>query len=336
MDLITMAHLGEAQGIIEEFNLERKASDLFINETTVLLLTGEGPFEAAVKTALTIHQNNITNIINLGIAGSLNSELKVGEIFPVRTLYLVQDLKPYFKTFQSSETGVDCLTSFERILNPEKALILKGIGHLVDREAWGIAMAAKTAGIPFKSFKLISDMAGTLGACELVKETAKELSYKLSDFLKNHLSVNMVKEDEVDTITGFHFTFSTRHRFNTLLNKLAIKKDITSEEARALLPTKDLVNEKILPKERTALLLKWMEDKIDPVRKSLFNEKEKWEKDFIKNGFKVQTDPLWENSEITISFGIKSDEELNHKLEVLKHLSVSPFMKLMNGEFHVE
>lgn len=181
MHLITMAHPGEALGVIEKFNLKRVTADLFSGENLMLLLTGEGPMEAAIKTALLLPKHPFTEVINLGIAGTLSDEFKVGEIHEVRSLYLVQDLKPSFKTFQASERGLDCLTSFERILDPDKSLRLKGIGTLVDREAWGIVMTAKAHGIKFSSYKIISDVAGSLSACELVKENAPVFSAALAE-----------------------------------------------------------------------------------------------------------------------------------------------------------
>ena len=64
MQLITMAHFGEAQAFIEKWNLEKVSEDLFKNKNLILLLTGEGPFEAATKTALTIPQYPIKKIIS--------------------------------------------------------------------------------------------------------------------------------------------------------------------------------------------------------------------------------------------------------------------------------
>ena len=177
MHLITMAHLGEAQGVIDLFNLKRVTPQVFEGELLVCLITGEGPFEAATLTASQLGQKKFTSVINLGIAGSMSEDLSIGSIHPVRSVYLVIDGKPQFKSFKSFESGLDCVTSFERILNKDKALPLTGLGSLVDREAWGVATAAKSAGIPFQSYKLISDMAGTLGACEVAREKSDEWSH---------------------------------------------------------------------------------------------------------------------------------------------------------------
>src|SRR5690606_22308536 len=110
--------------------------------------------------------------------------LNIGEIYPVRMSYLIIGEKPQFKSFKSKNSGLDCLTSFERIISPEKAAPLKGLASLVDREAWGVAYAARSLGIDFESHKLISDVAGTIGACELIKDQATQWSEKLALYLQ--------------------------------------------------------------------------------------------------------------------------------------------------------
>lgn len=330
-----MAHLGEAQGVIEKFKLQRIDSDLFKNEELVLILTGEGPFEAAIKTSLMLGKYPITKVINLGIAGALNSELKVGEIYPIRTHYLVQDMRPAFKSFVSADKGEDCLTTFERILDNEKAKALRGMGGIVDREAWGSAYAAKSAGIPFESYKLISDIAGTVGACELVRDNASEFSMKLALHISSVLGQETSTE-EIVTVPGFHFTFTSGHRFKTLLSKLSIKYEISTEE---LLKTFNLdeIRENIsFPKDRSKVLLEKMESKLDPFRETLKATKDKWTSPYTKAGISIETDPNWENKEITLKFSVANDTELKSKLETLNKLSLAPFSQMMEGKLDVE
>jgi len=336
MHLITMAHLGEALRVIEQFNLKKISSELFSGEKMMLLLTGEGPIEAAVKTALLIPQYRFTEIINLGIAGTLDDNLNVGEIHEVRSLYLIGDFKPSFKTFQASGTRVDCLTSFERILDIEKAQKLKGMGSLVDREAWGIAMTAKTHGIKFRSFKIISDKAGTISACELIKENASTFSDALANFLHSKLDDNKTKTPQAFSLSGLYFTFSTEHKFKTLLTKLSIKENVTEDEVLKSLSLKELQERKLHPKERTRLLMEEMENRIDPTKKILTDRKNAWVKNIEGQGIRLQTDPKWENPQVTFSFDVCDDQELKQKVEILSRLSVKPFADLMNGQFYVE
>jgi len=341
MYLITMAHPGEALAVIEKFQLEKVEKNLFKNEELVLLITGEGPFEASVRTALTIPLFNISEVINLGIAGSLLDDLEIGTLLPVRTFYLIQDLKPSFKTFKSFDQGVDCLTSFERILDPEKATKLKGVAHLIDREGWGVAMAAKEGKLPFRSYKMISDKAGTSGACELVKEDAHFFSVKLADELSQILLTSGVNSPEIknSTITkiaGFHFTHTTHHKFNQLLNKLSIKMEKSHDEVLKNLELDDYLSLEILPKDRTRQLLQRMEEKIDPTKKIIDLKVKNITNNFQREGFKLYVDPYLENPNVSVSFEASTDTELHKKASQLLNLSIKDFTDMMNGEMNVE
>lgn len=331
MNLITMAHFGEAQGIIETFKLEKKSTNLFGSKDILLLITGEGPFEAAIKTSLTVPLYDIKQIFNVGIAGSLDERYLVGEILKVRTLYLAQDCKPQFKTFQSFEEGVDCITSFERILDPEKAQKLKGIGHLIDREAWGVAMAAKTAGIPFFCFKVVSDKAGTIEACEMVKEKVSIFSDKLKNIFLELFSEAPQKQKI--SLDGFYFTVSTEHKFKQFLKKLSLKNEISEEELLHQLPLEKIRRQDILPKEKSKKLLEEMEDLLDPTKKILKEKIQKIKNEFFKSGFNVEVDPYLEKSSLTISIEVSNNQELQEKVINLQNMNIDSFTQLMKGKF---
>lgn len=335
MYLITMAHHGEAQGVIETFHLQKLNHGLYKNEDMVLVITGEGPFEAATKTALTLSNYDFTSVINLGIAGTLKDHLKVGEFVKVRTLYLIQDQRPAFKTFQASSEGIDCLTSFERILSVEKTTVLKGLGDIVDREAWGVAMAAKTAGVPFKCFKIISDVAGTIEACEVVREKAEEFSFKLAQELKGLLNLPE-KNGEYFELSGFHFTHTTRHKFSELLQKLAIKNEIPKDQVLKNLNLNKLRALEMTPKERTKKLLEELDHAIDPTRKIIQKKIDHLVSTFAQKGFKLQLDPLLESTKVNISFEVENNQELIKKADILKEMDLTPYLKMMNGELDVE
>lgn len=336
MHLITMAHPGEAQGVIEGLKLNRIDQNTFQGDELILVLTGEGPFEAATRTALAISRFGSSHVINLGIAGSLTPELKVGEIAPIRTIYLINQGRPDFKTFQSAVKGVDCLTSFERILDPEKAKKFRGLGHLVDREAWGVALAAKTAGVSFESHKVISDFAGTIEACELVKEKAQEFSRQLFQKLSEILNSPLQENTGLPHLPGFYFTFSTGHKFKTLLHKLTIKEEKTPEEILHSYNISSLQSREMLPKERTRILLDLMEGQIDPVKGKLLSVASELFRQFSENGIKIQFDQNWENPKVTLSLEASSDSEVAKKIEGLKKVSIKSFTNLMEGKFDVE
>jgi nucleoside phosphorylase len=335
MYLITMAHLGEAQGTIDKFHLIKLRPDLYKNETMVLLITGEGPFEAATKTALTLPQFDFKEVINLGIAGSLTDKFNIGDFFAVRSIYLINDLKPQFKSFPSLPTGEDCLTSFERLLDPTRTHILKGVGSLVDREAWGVAMAAKTAGVPFRAYKMISDVAGTTNACELVKEKAQEFGESLAENLSKILEIETKTHKEID-LPGFYFTFTTNHQFWTLISKLEIKFQIKLNDILSRINFEEIKDLEIRPKEKTKILIERLEHLLDPTKKILSNIQKEITEQFLKEGLKVQIDPQWENSSLVISFEAKNDSDIENKINSLRKVSLKRFSNVMKGELNVE
>jgi len=338
MQLITLAHHGEAQSIIEGFNLKKISDSLFKGEAMSCLLTGEGPFEAAVATAAELKQADYQEVINLGICGALSSELEIGSLHEIRSLYLAVDGKPQFRSFPVSERGVDLLTSFERILDPKRADILRGVAKLVDREAWGVAFACKEARIPFRSFKMVSDVAGSIGACELVRETAQVYSQKLAEFLKEELSFKQknLLENEVNLGTEFYFTFSSSHHFHSLVQKLRLLKGTSDQELIKLFPLDELRAKKMTPKERAKSLLEMMEDEVDPFRGKLKKNVSEFKKPWEEKGIRLHIDPRWEDEKIQISFDITRREDLMGKLEDLRSLDLETLHKIFKGEVDVE
>lgn len=335
MHLITMAHLGEAQGVIDLFKLTRSSPTLFEGDNLTCLITGEGPFEAAIRTASILSQKKYTQVINLGIAGTLNPDLPIASIQTVRSVYLAINGKPQFKSFKSSELGIDCVTSFERILDPQKAIPLSGVAQLVDREAWGVAMAAKDAQISFHSYKLISDQAGTLGACESVKERVQDWSAKLALHLQELLNISNSEEAPL-ALKGFYFTFSTEHQFKLLLKKIALRDNLDPEAVLSSLPTELIASEIALPKERSKKLLQFMEEKLDPMKKSLEAGLLSWKRSFEAQGITLQTDQSWESEEVKVSFSVATQKDLEAKIASLKELTLSPFHVLRSGSTYVE
>ena len=335
MHLITMAHLGEAQAIIESFQLKRLTPHYYEGDSMGCLITGEGPFEAATHTAAILGQKKFTKVINLGIAGTLNTTHEVGAICEIRSIYLIIEGKPQYKSFSPSSAGVDCLTSFERILSHEKAKILQGVGDLVDREAWGVAMAAKTQGVDFQCFKLISDQAGTLGACEVVRDMAQEWSLKLAQFLSQKLDSPQQVSQNLD-FEGFYFTFTMRHQFESMVTKLSLREQVSKEDILNSLPIRQLQKQKQLPKERAQKLIQILEERLDPLKKELSIGLERWKKPFETKGIHLATDPIWEDPKVKITLQVATQDELEEKINTLSLLKLAPYINLRHGKLDVE
>lgn len=338
MQLITLAHLGEAQGLIDRLGLKKASDSLYEGERVNCLITGEGPFEAGLATASELARKDYQEVINLGISGSLTPSLEVGSIHEIRSLYLAIEGKPQFRSFPLSERGVDLLTSFERILDPRKAEILKGVAKLVDREAWGVAFACKEARVKLRSYKIVSDFAGSIEACELVKEKAQFFSLKLADYYQNEIQENVPEVKATAPLIGpeFYFTFSSSHRFKSTLEKLSLLRGNTQEEIIGALNLDDLRERKLSPKERTRILLEMLDDELDPfngrIKENILRFKKKWG----ERGIHLQTDPQFENEKFQISFEVSNSEELAQKIKELQELDLAPLQNIFKGEIDVE
>lgn len=196
-------------------------------------------------------------------------------------------------------------------------------------------MASKSAGIPFRSIKVISDRAGTLDACELVREKAQELSQLMVTIFEEKLNHPRHSFGGYD-LPGFHFTFTSRHRLMNLLRKLSIKKNLQEEELLKILPLEELRALEVSPKEKARLLLDELDNQLDPVKKVIQAKLDTLAKDFQQKGFRLQSDPQLERPKLTISFEAANNDDLQDKARALQTLSLEVFSSMMNGALNVE
>lgn len=144
---------------------------------------------------------NIKLLINVGFAGSLCKDMKKGEIVLVKEIIINEASEPYssldcdyiqaarsfansnnvkeIRLFTSSQPVIDTRQK-EHILRSSKA-------HAVDMEAGYLLKQARDKGIPFISFKIISDHADA-DAWNDIKENlhvySKDLADKVYEFLR--------------------------------------------------------------------------------------------------------------------------------------------------------
>lgn len=261
MQLLTFAHRPEAQAFFDAFSFKSTATEgLYQSEFGWLLITGEGIHESIVSVASILGAHpEIREILNLGVAGSLRPSLKRHAIYEVRTAYAFDEV-PQYKSFPLSGE-VDCVTSGKRVLSPSQRAPLLAMGSVVDRELWGVCVAAKQHHKNVRSFKYISDEAGELGACEVVKDLAREASVAL---LERYLALVPQDHSSELKLAGFYFTVSQEHLLKNFLHKLAIKWELTPEEVLEKLNVESLSQQKLLPKERTKRLLDILKKSLDP------------------------------------------------------------------------
>ena len=163
--LLSFAHRGEAQTFLKngKYSAVEFAFDgVYESEQTFLVITGEGIQNATEKVTAVCaaFRAQISQVVNIGIAASLQDHIRLNEIYSVRTAYAEHYGKVAFKTFTSDDTTsqIDCLTAAERVLQKSYSDTLSAFAPIVDRELWGCASACALFKLPFRSYKLISDL----------------------------------------------------------------------------------------------------------------------------------------------------------------------------------
>jgi len=185
MNLLTFAHRGEAQHFLKNDDykpLEFEFKGLYKNERNYLLITGEGLQSTEERMSALLSQPNLTiyKVINLGIAGTFDENLKLESVHSVKLIKKEDESE----TFQSSDVYADiiCISAFNRVLNVEYKNNLAKRAQIVDRELWAYAKVCNKYQIPIYSFKLISDYAGDTTDFHQIIQKSKEHSKKLYDY----------------------------------------------------------------------------------------------------------------------------------------------------------
>jgi len=191
MILLAFAHKGEAREFIQRKHtipVDFYFDGVFRNDNEILLITKEGIQSTTerMSSVCTYFGNKIEMAINLGIAGSLDKRLQVNQIYGINKIYveplLINDTR-IFSTWQQN-SKVDCITAFNPVLDDKYAKRLAKFANVVDGELWACASVCSLYKIPLKSYKLISDRAGSNTSLQGIKRKASVFSKHLFDFFK--------------------------------------------------------------------------------------------------------------------------------------------------------
>ena len=202
--LLIFAHRGEAQAFFNEWELLPVSfffTGLFKNKDHYLLITGEGPKEASEKTVavLAAFKSEISEVINIGIAGSLNSKLRVGDCVWIRSSYAQNAKACEFKSYTTNNhNNIDCITAYSRITTSEDKKFLSSFADIVDRELWAIASASHLFKIELSALKLISDESDSVDICPLTNAGVQasfdpELE---QDFIQLSIAIRSTKDQK--------------------------------------------------------------------------------------------------------------------------------------------
>jgi len=192
MLLLTIAHKGEAQEFIKRAFTQPTDfhfSGVYRDGADILLLTGEGIEQSIlrVSSVLTYFGSKIDRVLNMGIAGAVETRLQINQIYGIRQVYHELQKEHEYRPLKCKETHskTDCVTTQQSVLSNKYANSLKVVAPVVDKELWGIGFTCEKYGITFKSYKLISDYAGdSTNPKELISK-APAFSKHLFDFYKN-------------------------------------------------------------------------------------------------------------------------------------------------------
>jgi hypothetical protein len=334
-----MAHRGEAQEFLRSLDLAPTDSRFYLGAETSLLITGEGPFEVMSLLPFYIAKYEIKEILNYGIAGSLNKELEVGAIYPIRTAYAYGLDKPRFQSFTADPNNLtsklDCITTEQRVLTDAYAQTLDSFAQIVDRELWAIGKVANTYKIPFKSFKLISDLAGETTKCFDLKQMAEQYSKELFEFHQNN-EVHFVehKHTALDLDLPFKASFTQTKRIENLYNKLndSFEMNELIEEA---ITKSELASQNIHSKAMANNFISFLENKINPINTAIESQLKKILSPIEMIGANIQYDRKLENKKITLKMDINDQVNIDKLIQGLSEFKYSDIENIWNGKIDV-
>lgn len=321
MQLIVFAHYKEAVSFIENLSYTKDTyPNLFKNDSSYLYICGEGYLDLLLHLPTIIDSNNITEVINFGVAGALE-ELELDKVYSVRTAYAHGE-KPFFHSYTLDEQGFDCITHESRVLENTTATKLSNFASMVDRELWGIAKVCKLKKIPLKSYKLISDIAGDSTKCFDVQNLAKEYSDKLYEFYKSIEPSNNIQTPEAFDLP-FHASFTQTKQVEKLSKKLNLNfPDLLSE----------ISNKNITTANSLIIFLK---ERINPLEASIQTKIDSIEAPFKEIGAKLHFDHKKECKKVNLTMEINSQSNIDNLRKALEKFDYKEVEDFYNGNLDV-
>lgn len=346
--LFIFAHRGEAQSFLKNrpFKAVPFAIDgLYFDQQDWLLICGEGHLQASQKLSavLAVYHEKISRIVNLGVCGSLQTDLKVDSLIEIRSVYLERDGSMEFKSHTSEQLTklprADLITTHQRVISKEYADKLDNFAPLVDREAWGLASVSQLFHLPFTAIKLISDYAGSgEEICMAVKEKSEEWSDDLFDYIKKQWPQSEEKEMMAFSIPSllstFHWTTSQKRELKNALDALQ-KKGIDFTSLDSQLDLRELELEKMRPKEKSSLILKKLWETINPFHSKIHQSIEREIAGLNTGTLKVKYDKTLESDDLHIQAVIQHPRHLEQIKKSFESFDYSRFQRILKGDLDV-
>ena len=345
MRLLVFAHRAEALTFIKVGgfkSVESATNDLYLNDRDYLLICGEGIYSALemTSTALAECSKNIDEVLNFGIAGSLDRKLELDEIYEIRTSYAQVGQEVEFKSFSTkSSSTLDCITSSKRVLDKAYAEHLSCFANIVDREAWAVARAANLSNKPFRSFKLISDIALDNTSDQLICDFIKEKAEIFSDKLwKYFLTLDSIEAEDqnllIQTYSSLYFTVSQFRQYKNILNSL-LSKYSSEKEILELCDVEGISILSLTEKQRAQKLLDKMREYQTPFNHLLNQKLDIVLSPLKKSQLNIKLSKDYESDTFSFSGKITNEADLQSISSALKKFDYQKYKSLLRGEFDV-
>jgi hypothetical protein len=326
MELLVFAHRGEAQTFIKELKAKALNESLYQFKDGLIYICNEGIYDVLSSLGYIINFYQVTQVINYGIAGTLNSDLSLNSICEIRTVYLEQEHAIEFKSFTLNNLAeYDCITSFSRVLDNAHAQKLKPIADIVDRELWSIAKVCKLYNKNLNAFKLISDLAGDKTDCFDLKSRALELSQKLyQHYIKREIIISDISAPKELPFNASQYQIN---QFNKLI-KLIDQQTYTTILAK-------LDHIEASDKEKTNILLDEIKKILYPFKYKIINQIEKQLLPLKEAGFNTKYDQNLEKEKLALSLEVNSQKNITDAQNALSEFNYDEFLKIFQGEIDV-
>lgn len=180
--LLLFATLEEAKSSLDSLQAKEIAPGVFHFSKGTLVISGWGSFAAHGATLR--HGLDVTEIWNLGLAGSLHPDLELGSMHEISTVSKYTFSPPLdttsktivaktFPDFPLSLPGKRLLTSDFPLHDSALRKTLAERADLIDMEGYGVAHGAALLGKPVRFFKIVSDFSSENGRALLLKNREK-------------------------------------------------------------------------------------------------------------------------------------------------------------------
>ena len=352
--LLIFAHRGEAQAFFAQWDLTPVSfyfSGLFRSKDYFVLITGEGPKEASEKTVavLSSFKQEISSVINIGVAGSLTPKLKVGDLAWVRSSYAQNAQRCEFKSYTSKyHTSYDCITAYARVTTAPDKKVLAHFADMVDRELWAIASAAHLFKIDFLALKIISDDSTEVDFCQIVKDEAPSLSKKLYEEFTHFIQAEKSQqvepivlhapksnsvEDFILSHPKLYFTTSQARKLTTLIRGLILKKIFDDNELKTYV-TKAIAENAIdiTNKELTKFLLNSLSEKLNPLNTIIKEKINEAVTPLTNAGANVSFDPELEQDYIQVNYQIRNVKDQKRLILALEQFNYQKIKDIFSGK----